>query len=227
MRRARQTVLACACLCALPLSSASAQAVVEERGRFELAAGPMWTGRESFASNDATETAPAGGRSRLFSTSAVLASAPGVEARAGVRLTRRLQVEFSSTYGRPPLRTTITGDIENAPTLTVGEPVRQFTFDGAVVLQLPRWRIGTRTLPFVSAGAGYLRQLHEGETLSAAGRTYHIGGGVKLLLKSRATGMKALGLRGDVRALIRSKGVAFDTDAHVSPVVAASLFVRF
>lgn len=200
---------------------------MEEPGRFELAAGPLWTGRGSFTSKDATETAPAGGRYRLFSTSAVLAPAPGVEARAGVKLTRLLQVEVSSSYGRPQLRTTISNDVEIPATITVGERVRQFTFDGAVVLQLPRWRVGRRAVPFVSAGAGYLRHLHEGDTLSAAGRTYHVGGGVKLLLTSRPKGMKGLGLRGDARALIRTKGVAFDTRAHVSPVLAASLFVRF
>lgn len=227
MIRARDAVLACACLCALPASPAYAQAVIAERGRFELAAGPLWTGQESFTSKDATETAPAGGRSRLFSTSALLESAPGVEARAGVKLTRLLQAEVSSSYGRPRLRTTISNDIENATTVSAGELTRQFTFDSAVVLRLPRWRFGRRTVPFVSAGAGYLRQLHEGDTLSASGQTYHAGGGVKVLLRSRPKGMKGLGLRVDARALVRAKGVAFDTSAHVSPVLAASLFVRF
>jgi hypothetical protein len=211
----------------MPVSPAYAQAVSEERGRFELAAGASWTGRESFSSRDASETAPAGGRSRLFSTSAELAPSPGVEARAGVTLTRVLQVEVSSSYGRPQLRTTISNDVENAATFTAGERVRQFTVDGAVVLRLPRWRVGRRSVPFLSAGAGYMRQLHEGETLSATGRTYHLGGGLKILLTSRPKGMKGLGLRVDARALIRTKGVAFDTSAHVSPVLAASLFVRF
>lgn len=220
----RVAVLTYACVCALP---ASAQTVMEERGRFELAAGFLWTGRESFASRDATETAPAGGAARLFATSAVLASAYGVEARAGITLTRLLQVEVSSSYGRPQLRTTISSDVESAATVAVGEPVRQFTFDGSVVLHPARWRFGRRAVPFVSAGAGYLRQLHEGDTLSATGRTYHVGGGVKWLLRSRPKGMKGLGLRGDARALIREKGVAFDARAHVSPVLAASLFVRF
>lgn len=227
MIRARDAVLACACLNALPVSPAYAQGVMEGRGRFELAAGPSWTGRESFTSKDATETAPTGGRSRLFSTSAELAAASGVEARAGVTVTRMLQVEVSSSYGRPQLRTTISNDVESAATVAASEPVRQFTFDGAVLLQLPRWHFGRRGVPFVSAGAGYVRQLHDGETLSATGQTYHVGAGVKILLKSRPTGMKGLGVRGDARALVRTKGVAFDTRAHVSPVLAASLFVRF
>lgn len=204
-----------------------AQGVMPELGRFEIAAGPVWTGREAFASKDATETASTGGRSRLFSTSAELAGVSGIEARAGVKVTRVLQVEVSGSYSRPQLRATISNDSEGAPTLTAVEPVRQFTVDGALVFQLPRWRFGRRGVPFVSAGAGYSQQLHEGDTLSASGQTYHVGAGVKFLLRSRPKGVKGFGVRGDVRALVRTKGVAFDTNAHVSPVLAASLFLRF
>jgi opacity protein-like surface antigen len=219
--------LICACVCGLSARDAHAQSLVGAPGRFEVTAGVLWMGHESFAGKDATETSPTGGRSRLFSTTTELAAAGGVEARVGVALTGVLQIEASSSYGRPQLRTTIANDSENAATVTAVERVRQFTVEGAALFLLPHWRRGSRTVPFVTAGAGYLRQLHEGETLSVSGRTYQVGGGVKALLRSRAKGIKGVGVRGDARAVVRTKGVAFDSRAHVSPLLAASLFVRF
>ncbi|MBI4487274.1 MAG: hypothetical protein HY655_14825 [Acidobacteria bacterium] len=227
MIRACQVAAACVCACALPASTARAQTALEERGRFEVALGPLWVGRAAFGRADATETASSGGRFPLFSTSSELAAAPGLEARVGIRFARRLQVEASSSYRRPQLRATISGDVENAARIAVAESIQQFTFDGALVLQLARWRFGRGGLPFVSAGAGYLRELHEGRTLAAAGRTFHVGGGVKYLIVSRDGRWKGLGVRGDVRALVRANGAALDSRAHVSPALAASGFVRF
>lgn len=227
MIRACQVAAACVCACALPVSTARAQTALEERGRFEVALGPLWVGRAAFGRADATETASSGGRFPLFSTSSELAAAPGLEARVGIRFARRLQVEASSSYRRPQLRATISGDVENAARIAVAESIQQFTFDGALVLQLARWRFGRGGLPFVSAGAGYLRELHEGSTLVATGRVCHVGGGVKYLLTSRDAKLKGVGVRGEVRALMRTRGVAFDTGVHASPAVAGSVFVRF
>ena len=85
-----------------------------------------------------------------------------------------------------------------------------------------------RWIPFAIAGAQYMRQLHEGQTLLVAGRLYEGGGGVKYLLGSREHArLKTVGVRADVRAVVRTAGVNTDGRAHVSPAVAASLFVRF
>jgi hypothetical protein len=203
-----------------------AQAAIEQPGRIELAAGPLWTGRASLASMAATETSASGGRFQLFSTSSELAAAWGIEGRIGVRLMRALQAEASSSYGRAELRTTVTADIDNAAPAIISETVQQFMIDGAVVLYLDWWRFG-RAVPFVSAGAGYLRQLHEGNTLAVTGQVYRTGGGVNYLLRSRSRGLKGVGVRGDLRAIVRTKGVAFDGGAHTSPAAAASVFVRF
>jgi hypothetical protein len=230
MIRARRAAVVyacvCACACALRASTAEAQSAVDERGRFEVAAGPTWTGGTSFGLRAATETAPAG-RFQLFTTSSQLAAAAGIEARVGIRLCHALQAEGSSSYGHPQLRVSLSGDAEHAADATASEAIHQFTFDGAIVWQMERWRIGRRATPFVSAGAGYLRQLHEGGTLVATGQTYHVGGGVKYLLVSRDAKLKGLGVRADVRALVRAKGVAVDGGLHVSPAIAGSIFVRF
>jgi opacity protein-like surface antigen len=204
-----------------------AQGAIDDRGRFELSAGPLWTGRASFGTALATETSASGGRFLLFSSSSELAAAAGVEGRIGVRLTPALQVEASSSYSRVPLRTTVSGDSDNGASAILSETIQQVTIDGGVVLHLRRWRFGGRAVPFVAAGAGYLRQVHEGNTLAATGQMYRAGGGVNYLLMSHDRALKGIGIRGDVRAIVRRKGVAFDGRAHTSPAVAASVFFRF
>jgi hypothetical protein len=113
--------------------------------------------------------------------------------------------------------------------VTATETVQQFTLGGNVLWYLMESRRPSRRFaPFAMAGAGYLRQLHEQGTLLATGRFYQVGGGVSGLLVSRrhfhTTGV---GVRADVRALVRSKGVAFDDGSRVSPAAVAALFVRF
>jgi hypothetical protein len=78
------------------------------------------------------------------------------------------------------------------------------------------------------AGAGYLRQLHEQGTFLQTGSFYQFGGGVSgLLVPGGRFHTKGVGVRADVRALIRSKGVAFDGGSKTSPAAGAALFVRF
>ena len=197
-------------------------------GRFEFAIGPLWLGRTSFGASDATETAAAGSRFRLFTTSTELHSASGLEARVGVKMTRALQAEAVAAYSAPVLTTSVSGDVENAAPVSVTEPITQLTVQGAVVAHLKAWHAGRGGVPFVTAGAGYLRQLHQGQTLVETGEMYHLGGGVKYLFLSRgAARFKGLGVRAEVRAIAGTKGIAIDHRAHISPALAASIFVRF
>jgi len=86
----------------------------------------------------------------------------------------------------------------------------------------PRW------VPFAIAGAAYMRQLHEQQTLLVSGRSFEGGAGVKYVLGSRAGArLKTAGVRADVRAIVRTAGVNVDGRAHVSPAIAASMYVRF
>jgi hypothetical protein len=225
--RVRQLVAvgACAVVCVLSAVAAHAQTAAD-RGRFEIAAGVLWSGPLSLGAAPATEVAPSG-RFTLFSTSTELTAAAGIEARVGVRLTPMIEVEGSSSYAQPRLQSAISGDAENGASLTASESLRQFTVNGAAVVNITRWRIGSRATPFALAGGGYLRELHEGNTLAVTGQTFFAGGGVKYLLVSRPHRLKGVGVRADVRALVRRKGVAFDTALRTSAAFAASLFVRF
>lgn len=195
-------------------------------GRFEVGVGVTWTGGTSVGAADATETAPSG-RLTLFSTSTKMSAAAGVDARVGVRLTSRFAVEASSSYSRPTLRTAISGDLENGAPITATDALRQITVDGAVVMNLIGAQGVGRLTPFVVAGAGYVRQLHEGDALAVDGERYFAGGGITLLLMSRPHGLKGAGVRADARALLQRNGAAFDGRLHASPTVTASIFARF
>jgi hypothetical protein len=199
-----------------------------EPGRFELAIGPLWVGRQALGSSDATETTGAGGSLTLFGTSTALSSASGLEARVGVKVSRAFEAEASGTYAAPQLRAQISNDAEGAASVTATEVIQQFTVGAGVVWYVRPARSASRFAPFATAGGGYLRQLHESATLVETGRFYQFGGGVKYLFVSRpGSHLKGIGARIDVRALVRQQGVAFDAGRHISPAVGASLFARF
>jgi hypothetical protein len=197
-------------------------------GRVELSVGIGWLGGVSLGATDATETTGAGTPSRIFSTSSALAGAAGVDGRIAVRLRRRLEGEVRASYGAPALNVTIGNDIEASGTVIASETVKQFTIGGAALWYPPIGNGSPRVSPFLSAGLGYLRQLHGPGTLAVTGQTYDAGGGVKILLASRGPKrLKGLGVRADARIVARRKGVAFDDRTRFAPAVGASFFVRF
>jgi hypothetical protein len=207
---------------------ASAQAA-DPPGRLEVAIGAVWSGGVPLGARDANETTGSGGTFRLFSSSTELGSVSGLEAHIGLRVMSRLEAEASGSYGKPDMRTRVDSDFEtsNAP-LTITDKVQQFTIGGAA-LWYPRVpRLSGRARAFVRAGAGYLRQLENDGALIVTGRTYDVGGGMKLALTSRQAGwLKGIGARLDARAIVQQKGVIFDNRTHVSPAVGASVYVRF
>jgi hypothetical protein len=210
------------------VSVAGAQPPSAIPGRLELGVGPLWTGAQPLGSRDANLTTGTGSTLRLFSSASDVRPVAGFEGRVSVKLTRAIEVEALASYGTPRLRTRISNDSENSAGVAVTESVQQYTVGAGVIWYAAARRPGARAHPFVAAGVSYLRQLHEGATLVATGQTYHLGGGAKVLLASRPRKiLKVLGVRLDVRAIVRSKGITFDGRRSVSPAAAASLFVRF
>jgi hypothetical protein len=202
---------------------------VEPHGRFEVAVGGLWAAPVSMGAADATETTPNGPPFRLFSSESSFASAIGLEGRIGVRVGRGLQVEGSATYGTPTLRTRIRSDAEGIPDITLTETVNRWTIEAALVASLLRWRFGTRSVPFLSAGAGYLREVHEGAALVETGLIYQGGGGLNILL-TQHTGerrLKNAGVRVGMRAAVRSGGGILESPVRVSPVADVSVFLRY
>jgi hypothetical protein len=224
--RGRVAIAAAAWLLAFKAEPARAQSAVQP-GRIEVAVGARRSGGLSIAAGDANETTSSGTTFRLFTASTTLASATSFEARVGVRITRRLEAQLSGGYGTPQLRISVSNDIENGAAVTSTERLQQFTVRGGAVWSLSplgRWGFA----PFVAADAGYLRELHEANTLVQSGRMFEIGGGATYPLTSnRSRRLKQIGVRFDARAVLRANGAAFDDSLHVAPALGASLYFRF
>ena len=198
------------------------------RGRFEVGLGVRWTGATAFAPVGAAETTPGGAPFALFTSSSRIQSSAGVEGRLGVRLMPAVRIEVASSYARPELSTSVSNDFEGAASTNVTETLTQLRVEGSVLVNAARWHIGARAVPFVAAGAGYLRELHEGDTLVETGQSYFAGGGLNYFLNGRPDARAgAVGLRVDARASIRHGAVTLDQKTHLAPSLGASLFVRF
>jgi hypothetical protein len=164
----------------------------------------------------------------LFRTDSRFASAPTFHVRAGFAFNRRIGVEGGLVLSRPDLRASISADVEDAPPITIAERIDRYALDAGVVFMISELRLGGRTVPFVAAGAGYLRQLHEGQTLVEQGHAYHAGGGVKHWLLARDWGfISAAGMRADARLYLMSGGIAFEDRLRRHVAVSGSVFVAF
>ncbi len=197
--------------------------------RFQLAAGIGFFGGASLG--DADANLRSGGSStpyRLFATSSQLgSSAPALDLRASVDLTRRFGVEAHALYGHPEMQTDVTGDVEQPGTVVAVDRLDQYLIDGGVIVTLDEFRVKDWQ-PFAAGGAGYLRQLHEGLTLTEEGHLFYVGGGVRRTLVMRPSGLvRGLGARGDVRLNFLSGGITVvdKTRNHFS--ASASVFVVF
>jgi hypothetical protein len=198
-------------------------------GRVEIAGGFGLLGGAALGAEDANLRANASPEEpyRLFTATSNIQRAGALEARLGTALTRRFAIEGRFCFSRPELRSSISADVEGAPALTVMERVDQYVIDAAVLVLLDEARFGG-VVPFASAGAGYVRQLHEGLTVIEGGRIYHVGGGLKHWFFSRNTGFaRAAGARADARLYILSGGIALDDGPRSHGAISGSLFVTF
>lgn len=189
-------------------ASASAQSTISPPvRRLEVSVGAGFLTGAALGPQPANERAASGAPYRLFDTDTNLSSSLFFDLRLGFALTPRLSVEGAASLGQPELRTSISGDAEGAEPLTAVEQMDQYTFDGGIVYNLtPRRSVGF--VPFVTAGAGYQRQRHEGETLIEGGGLFYTGAGISHWFAVRKQGpVKALGVRGDARLYFLSGGI--------------------
>jgi hypothetical protein len=222
-------LLAIAMVCACAPAYAQAPETVPI-GRVEVDAGGGWLGGAGIGSTDANLRAATAAPTsyRLFSVDSQFAAAPTFHVRAGYALTSRFGVEGGLTVSRPELRASITNDAEAAPPITVAERVDQYGLDASLVVMVRELAIGGRTIPFASAGAGYLRQLHEGQTVVEQGHFFHAGGGVKhwLLARDRRF-INGAGLRVDAHLYLMSGGITFDDRTRPHGAISGSVFLAF
>jgi hypothetical protein len=195
-------------------------------GSVELSGGVSWVQGFDLGNASAEQTRnPTTGSSPLvlFTSDTALDAATGAQVRLGVYLTRRISIEGGFQYSRPLLSARVFGDFEGADSATLSETLARYVVDGALVFHLPSFA-GGRGVPFVTGGAGYLRELHAGNELVETGTQYYAGGGVKLWFGQVR---RRFGIRGDAGIAIRDGGFDFEEGQRTVPSASASLLYLF
>jgi hypothetical protein len=173
---------------------------------------------------DLTTSAPTT-RFDLFATESRAGDFIGVNARIGYYISRSISVEGSARYARPELSADLSGDAESAADVTAIETASHYLFGGSVLFDLRGASFaGGRGVPFVSGGAGYLRELHEGNLLVETGIEYHATAGLKYWFGS---GHNRFGLRVEGGMSAREDGFDNEDGRRVQPLVAAGLSYVF
>ncbi|MGE5358017.1 MAG: hypothetical protein ACM3NQ_03305 [Bacteroidales bacterium] len=200
-------------------------------GAFEILAGGEYLLGESLGSATATMLANNTGTSpyNYFSTSATRQAAPAFRAGVGYNITRMLTVEGGFLMSRGDVKADISGDVEQVPATTATSRLTQYVFDASLVARFSTLAFSKGAgLPFVEAGAGYLRQMLEGNIAKETGQIYHFGGGVQYLWRSRpGSRTSGIGFRAGARAYVRHGGVSFSGSSAVYLGINGALLVVF
>lgn len=200
--------------------------------RLEIGGGVSWLGGYGLGSRDATLTGNSGtqgGQVVLFSADSEFGSGLGLDLQVGYWVTRRIVAQAGFAYGRPDLRTSISGDFEQAPPTVASDRMSQYILEGAVRVHFLDGGRSRRALsPYASAGIGYLRQLTSDAFVVETGTVYHVGGGIAWTLGSRPRGFgRVWGVRAGVRVSWRVGGVDIEDRTRTWPAAGGGLFVRF
>src|SRR5204863_7149965 len=155
---------------------------IPQRGTLEVSGGAAGSGGYSLGSASADETRNTGsgtGAFALFSASSQADPSAGLQSRLGVYLAKSVSAEGGVLVGRPRISTRLTGDAESAPDLTATETLTRLIVDGSVLFHLTGASFGGGNgVPFLSGGAGYLRDAHEKNEVIETGHEFHVGGGL-------------------------------------------------
>ncbi len=212
-------------VCAWP--GAPAAIAQPSAGRIEVSAGAGWIGAVGFPSVPSEQVTNGGGRRLVFDTQTTLDASVGPAVAVGVRLSRILMVEGALLYSPTSVTTAVSNDVEGVSAASLETKLTQYLFEGGLVVRANRWRVG-RLAPYVTGGAGYVRQLYEDRVLLETGRAFYVGGGVYYERASaRRSAVKATGVRVDARALVLRDGVVPDSRSEVAPRITATFFARF
>jgi hypothetical protein len=181
--------------------------------RFNVSAGITWAGGYPLGDAVASTRRNATGTSTppsftLFRADTELTSASGMQARIGFGLIENLSIEVAGSMARPRLAISIAEDPETEATTLAGSEVTQYIVDVGAVYSLP-WTLGNRTTPYAVVSFGYLRQLHEDRSVVETGRTLQFGGGARFWLRGTEASNRAVGVRAEFAAVMRTGGVDF------------------
>lgn len=224
--------LAAACVglagVALPLDAAAQVWVggdVPRKGSVEVSAGALWSGPQDLPGRDATLTGnPGTGNNsvELFSSDPTVKAAIGVQATIGFYVTRALSIEGGVRYARPQISVRLSDDFEGAPDVTATTTLTNYVFTGSLLMHFGG---EGRVRPFVAAGAGHLRDVHEGNELVETGTEYHGKVGVKMWFGS---GRSRMGLRAEGGVAVLDGGFSFEeATRRFAPIASVGLSYVF
>ena len=207
------------------VTCAAAPARAQKRHPIETSIGGIWMSGYSLGSQDANLTAnqPGGGPYTLFKSTSRMDSAGGLDARIGWRATRMIAFEGGLTWSHPQLSTRLFSDVEGAADIRATEKTSQYIIEGAVLASLAA--PGRAVIPFVRAGVGYLRELHDGNSLVQTGTSLHVGGGATFWFGDLAR--QTIGLRVDGRYYVLRNGLDLAKSSRSLGAVSGSLVFGF
>jgi hypothetical protein len=194
------------------------------KGSVELSGGGNYQGGLDLGNAPATLTRnPSTGAEPLvlFAADTSLGSGFGVQARVGYYLSSALAIEGGVQIVRPRLEVRLSDDFEGANDLLASESITSYLFTGSV---LYHFGAGKGLKPFVIAGAGHVRDLHDGDELVETGLEYHAGGGIKSWF---GTGRRKFGVRAEALVSFRDGGVGTEDERRTVPTAGFSLSYLF
>jgi hypothetical protein len=222
--------LACLLAVACVPSAAAAQVYIgpaaPHRGSIEVGGGVTFVPGFDMGSRtaDLTTSSPTT-RYDLFTTDSSVGDFTGLQARVGYYFSRAISLEAFVRYAQPELSVALSGDAESAADVTATETASHYVFGGSLNFDFRGASFaGDRGVPFVSGGAGYLRELHEGNMLVETGVEYHATAGLKYWLGS---GAHRFGLRFEAGLSAREGGLDNEDTRRVQPMAAAGLSYLF
>jgi hypothetical protein len=188
---------------------------VPHNGSIEVSGGVLWTMGFDLGTSNAELTRNPGtgaGPYDLFTAATRVGSIAGVQGHVGVYLSRSMMVEGGVQYSRPVFSSDLANDAEQASDTVATETLARYVFDGSFVYHFGA--SGGKAVPFVAAGGGYIRELHDGYGVVETGNEIHGAVGIKYWFTN---GKHRLGLRADLGLISRSGGVDFEAALHALP----------
>jgi hypothetical protein len=226
--------LACPALASGDQQPGTAPAASGKPGRprsFEIAVGGEILTPQGLGSSTATLTSNSqtGTPYTYFVVNGTRAAAAAFRGRLGYNLTSILTVEGGVVISRGNVQGDVSADAEGVTATTLSDRMTQYFLDVSVLAHLRQMAFSSGAgVPFLEAGGGYLRQVHEGNLAIDTGQIYHVGGGVTYMFSRRPTSkLTGVGFRADARIYVPRKGYSFSGSQQVFAGVGGSLLVTF
>ena len=220
--RAARLAMACAGVIA---ASTPAFAQQPARQSMELAGGIVWAAPRSLGTVNADLLDSDGLPVTLFRAENETGPALGLEVILSQAVARRIDVEFAGSWTRVDARTSITGDFEDVPDVTVSETITRYALEGGVV-----WRFAERgrVAWFLRGSGGWMREVVGDLSLAENGILYSGGVGLKYWMSRRPTGQDQFGIRAEFRMMGRHDGIALEDESfRLWPAATVMAVARF